>query len=95
MTRPLCIALRLVPAAAATAAPAPAAASAAAKSAVRFRTRFIDIQRSPVEIPAVQFRDRAIRFRVGGHFDKSEAPGLAAIAVGDDIDALDGAIRFK
>src|ERR1039457_2795653 len=83
--------------AAATTAPAPAAAPAAAtgKSTIRLRTGFIDVQRSAVELPAIQFRDSAIRFRVCGHFDKSEPSGLAGIPVGDDVDALDGAIRFK
>src|ERR1019366_2216101 len=66
-----------------TVASASAAAPAAAKPTIRFRTGFIDVQRSAVEIPAIQLRDSAVRFRIGGHFDKSEPSGLAGIPVGD------------
>ncbi len=36
-----------------------------------------------------------LRFGVVGHFDKAESLGLTGIAVGDDADALDGAVSFE
>jgi hypothetical protein len=79
----------------ATAAEAAAAAVAASAAAVFFRTSFVDVQRSPIQIPAVDFGNGPIPLGVIAHFDESKASGLARIAVRDDADAVDGSVCFK
>jgi hypothetical protein len=71
------------------------AAATAAKSTVRFRTGFVDVQRSTIQLPAVQFGDRAIRVRIGAHLHKSEPSCLTSIAIRNDTNALNGTIRLE
>lgn len=85
----------LVAAVAAAASAPTAAATAKSAATFRLRTGFIDVHGAAFEFPAIQFRDGAVGFSIVIHFDKSEPSRLACIAVGDDIDAIDGAIRFK
>jgi hypothetical protein len=73
----------------------PLAASAAARSTVRFRTGFVDVQRSTIELPAVQLSDRAIRIRIGAHLDKSKTSCLAGIAIRNNTDTLDGSVCLE
>jgi hypothetical protein len=73
----------------------PALAAATAKWTLRFRTGFIDVQGSAVEIPAIQFSDSAIRIRVNAHLDKSEPSRLAGIPVSDEVHALDRSVRLE
>jgi hypothetical protein len=57
-----------------------------------FGTRFIYIQRSPVEIGPIQLSNGGlgcVRFR---HFDEREAARLARVPVGNDIHALHAAV---
>jgi hypothetical protein len=75
--------------------PATVTASAATRAALRFRTGFVHVQRSTVEIPTVEAADRGITFGIDAHFDKGESARLPGIAIGHDVDALDGAIRIK
>jgi hypothetical protein len=72
-----------------------AAATAAAKAAVGFGTRFIDVQRAATQVAAIQLSDRAIRFRVAAHLDESESLRLPGVAIRDDADALDRAVRLE
>src|SRR5580698_7246206 len=92
--RPLANESSQLPAVAATTATT-AAATPASKTAFRFRTRFVDIQRPAIQLSSIQFSDRTIRFRVGTHLDKSEPTGLPGIAVGNDVDPLDGTVRLE
>jgi len=73
-----------------TAAVSAAAAVTTATSATAraFGTRFIHIERTPTEFPAVDSCDCVVAFRVIRHFDEREAAGLARIAVGDNVDAV-------
>jgi hypothetical protein len=73
----------------------PAATTTAARSAVGLGTGFVDVQRSPVEFPAVQFRDGAIRVRVGAHLDKTKPSCLTGIAIRDNTDSLDGPVCLE
>src|SRR5882724_832379 len=72
-----------------------AATAATAKTALGLRTRFVDVQRSAVKLSAIQFRDCAIRFRVGAHLDESKPSRLAGITIGHDADAVHGSICLK
>jgi hypothetical protein len=72
-----------------------AAPTTAAAAPVFFGTRFVDVQRSTVEITAVEFGYSAIRLGGIVHFDESKATGLARVAVGDEIYAPHGAVSFK
>jgi hypothetical protein len=53
-----------------------------------FRTRFIYIQRSTVEIAAIQLSNRGLRCRRVSHFDECESARLARIPVRHDIHSL-------
>jgi hypothetical protein len=74
---------------------AAATTSAKATAAVRFGPRFVHVKCSAVEVPAVQTRDRAIRFRVGTHFDEAETARLAGIAIGNNVHAIHCAISLE
>jgi hypothetical protein len=101
--------LPAIPAATATAATTTAASTAAAPvttkaayapatspaTALRFRTRFVDVHRTAIEFTAVQAGDGCLGFATICHFDERESPGLPRIAIGDDIYTLDGAILRK
>jgi hypothetical protein len=69
--------------------------SAAARTALRLRTGFVNIQRSSIEISAVESANGRIAFRIDAHFDEGESSGLPGVAIGHDIDPLNGAIRIK
>jgi hypothetical protein len=68
------------------------AESAAGASAFGLGTGFVNVQCAAVEFGAVQLRDCCFRIALLGHFDERKAAGLTAVAVGYDVDALDGAI---
>jgi len=57
-----------------------------------FGTRFIYIQRSTVEIGAIQLSNRGLGCRRFRHFDEREAARLARVPVRDDIHALHVAV---
>jgi hypothetical protein len=83
-----------LPAAAATAAAAvPTAAAAAA--AIFLRPGFVHVQRPAIEFPAIQARNGSISLGCHTHLHESKAPGAPGVPVGDDVDAVDRAIRFK
>src|SRR5581483_1301235 len=69
-----------------------AAAIATTESTLRLGARFVDVESPAIEFPAVQTIDRGVRFRIDAHLDEGEAPGLPGIAIGDDVDAIDGAV---
>jgi hypothetical protein len=52
-----------------------------------------DVHAATVEFLAVQGADGALGFGVGPHGDEGESLGLAGLAVGDDVDFADGAVR--
>ena len=56
---------------------------------------FVDIQRSAIEICPVQCGDGLLALPVVAHLDESEAPGLACIAIRDNVDAPNVAVSFK
>jgi hypothetical protein len=43
-----------------------------AAPALRLRARFVDVQRAPAHVGAIQRRNRLIRLRSVGHLDESE-----------------------
>jgi hypothetical protein len=74
---------------------APATRSTAARSAIRLRAGFVDVQRSAIQVLAVETVDRRVSFRIHAHFDKSEASGLPRITISDDVNSIDAAVRLK
>jgi hypothetical protein len=72
-----------------------ATTTTAAKAAFRFRTGFVHIERSAVELSSIQFSDRTIRFRVRTHLDKPKSSWLSGIPVRDDVNALYATVRLK
>lgn len=70
-------------------------AKSTTRTALRFGTGFVDIQRTAVQVPAVKTVYGGGPFRVYAHFDEGEAASLARVAIGDDIHPIDRAIFFK
>jgi hypothetical protein len=70
-----------------------ATVSTAARSTVSLGTCFVDVQRPAVEVFAVETVDCRGPFGINTHFDKSKAPSLPGIAVGDDADPINGSVR--
>jgi hypothetical protein len=68
------------------------AVSTAGRSAFRFRTGFIDVERPAVEVSTVQSADGGVSFGIDAHFDEREASGLSGVAIRDDVDALNGSV---
>jgi hypothetical protein len=83
----------LLPAALARA--AASAPIAAARAAFGLRASFVDVQRSAVDVFAVQAVDRGVTFGVGAHFDKCETPGLTGLTIGDNIHSVNGAVCLE
>jgi len=81
-----------LPAIAATAA---VAATAAAGCTVAFGAGFIDVERSAVQVLAIEAVDGAVAFRIAAHLDEREAAGLAGIPIGNDVDTIDGSVRCE
>jgi hypothetical protein len=69
--------------------------SATARSAFCFRTGFIDVQRSPTKVCAIQRSNRLIRFRSVGHFNESKTPGLPGVPIGHDADTINCTVCFE
>jgi hypothetical protein len=67
----------------------------AAAGALCLGASFVDVKRPAVEILAVQCGNRPITLAIVAHLDESEAAWLTGIAVGDNIDAIHGAVSFK
>jgi len=83
-------------AAAATAAAAISTAATAISAATRsFRTSFIDVQRSAVQVCAIQAVDCILRFGIDCHFDECEASWLPGIPVGNNVNAIYGSVRLE
>src|SRR5687768_4722615 len=87
-------------AAAAVAAAAPAAAAAAVPAAAAAAARavftglgLVDGEVAAHVVLAVEGGDGRLGLLVGGHLDEPEALGAAGVPVGDDLGALDGAVR--
>jgi hypothetical protein len=78
-----------------TAAFATSTAAATTESTVLFRTGFVDVQRTAVELPAVQLGNGPVAFGIIRHFDEPKATGLSRVTVGHYTDAINGTIRFK
>jgi hypothetical protein len=66
-----------------------AVTTAAATGTWLHRTRFVHDHVATVNRLAVHAADRCLRFCIAGHFDKAEAFGTAAVAVGHDFGRLD------
>lgn len=75
--------------------PTLATTAAAAESAFRFRTRFVDVQRTAIEFAAVQFGDGAIRIRVCAHLDESKTTRLPCVTIRDDAHTLYRPVRLE
>ena len=78
-----------------TALAAATAIAATAAATIFFRTRFVDIQRSSVQIPPIDFGNRTIAFGVVAHFHETKTAGLARFAVRYDADTLHRAVGLK
>jgi hypothetical protein len=72
-----------------------AATVAAPAATVFLRTSFVHIQRSPLEIPAVDFGNGSVPLGIIAHLNESKAPGLTRIPVRDNANAVNGPICFK
>jgi hypothetical protein len=62
---------------------------------LRFRPGFVDVERPPSDIPAVQCSDRTVPVGRVCHLDKRKTPCLACVPIGDQVDSLHAPIRFK
>jgi hypothetical protein len=84
---------RLLPAAATAAATAVSPRSAEATTppgiASRFRTSFVHVHRTAMQLCAVQLGNRVLRFCGVRHFDEGEAARLSRIAIRNNVDTLD------
>ena len=81
--------------AAAATAPATTTSRATTTAACRLRTGFIHIQRAAIHFRSVELGDGGLGIAPLRHFNKSKTPGLTAVAVGYDVNALDAAILGK
>jgi hypothetical protein len=75
--------------------PARAKAARTGTTPRSFGTRFIYIQRSTVEIRAIQLSDSGLGCARVRHFDEREATRLARVPVGDDIHAFHAAVSSE
>lgn len=81
--------------------PAPVLAAATAiaavstASAVFLRPGLIHIERSAIQLVAVERGNGLYTLAVIAHFHECEASGLPGIAVGYDVHAVNRAVRFK
>jgi hypothetical protein len=85
---------------AATAAAPPSSTAAEATSPTPaatfgFGTSFVNVEGSAANLFAIDGVDRALAFRVVRHFDECEPSGLAGIAIRDNVDTINAAVRFK
>jgi hypothetical protein len=78
-----------------TTAGAPTTAARSAGAALGLGAGFVDIQGASAKIFPVQSRDGFFGFRGIGHFYKCKSPGTSSVAVGDQADLIDFAVRFK
>jgi hypothetical protein len=74
---------------------ASAATITTATAALRFRTSFVHVHRSTVKFRAVERGDCRIGLATIRHFNESESTRLTGIAVGDNVDVVDGSIRSE
>src|SRR5579863_4240417 len=86
--------IQVLPAALPRAAAVPAI-TAATRCAVALRPGFVDVQRSAINVFAVQAADSGVPFGVRVHFDERETPGLSRLAVGDDVDTVNRSVCRK
>lgn len=84
-----------LPAALARATGVAAIPATAGRSAIRLRTRFVNVERSAVQIASVERVDCGVSFRIIAHFDKGEPSGLPCFTVSDQIHPLDRAVWFE
>src|SRR5262245_33746547 len=71
------------------------AAAAAAAAAFRLGPCFVDRQRTPLDLRAVQRGDRRLCFCVTAHLHKAESLGPACVAVDDHLDGLHRAVLLE
>src|SRR5689334_15588254 len=90
--------MRSLPAAVAPLAAAIAAVTAAVAArtaAFSLGTGFVDVERTTVELRAVQSGNGAIGFVVDAHLYEAEASRATGVAIGDYADPVDCPVRFK
>src|SRR5579871_4692731 len=75
--------------------PAAVPAISAAPRAFALRPRFVDVQRSAIDVFAVQAVDCSVPFGIHAHFDKRETPGLSRLAVRDNVHTVNRSVRRK
>ena len=56
---------------------------------------FVDAQGASSQVAAAQRHARFIRLTCLGHFHKRKTSWLSRVAIRDDVDAFDGAVRFE
>ena len=74
---------------------APLTGESAAAIALALGPGFIDVQSTSFELRSVQTGDGLIRFLRITHFDERESTGAAGIAVGHNIDTINGSIPLE
>jgi hypothetical protein len=72
-----------------------AAFATAAASAIFLGTSFVDVQRSTVQVSAIQFGDGSIGLRAIAHLDEPKTSGLTRVAVRDEVYTLNAAVGFE
>jgi hypothetical protein len=62
---------------------------------IRLRPGFIDVKRPAFNVPSIQGIDGFRGIGIVGHLHKRETSGLSRITISDDVDTIDGTIRFE
>jgi hypothetical protein len=74
---------------------APTTAPGSAGTAIGFGSRFVDIQGASAQLFSIQSGDGFFGLRGVGHFYKRESSRASGVAVGDQADLINFAVRFK
>jgi hypothetical protein len=73
----------------------PTTATGSAGTAIGLRSRLVDIQCASTQLFSIQSRDGFFGFRGVGHFYKRESSRASGVAVGDQADLINFAVRFE
>jgi hypothetical protein len=72
-----------------------AEAAATAAGAFRLRSRFIDVQRSAIQVHTVDGGNCPLALAIVCHFHEAKAASLTSVPVGDDVDTVNSSVVFK
>ena len=62
---------------------------------LRLRTSFVDVQRSAIQVSAIEPVDCRVPFRIHAHFDKGKTSRLPRVTISNDVNSIDAAVRLK